>query len=462
MSQPDLVELLAHLDYLVAGPRQTSLSPEQWDDYIRKTLDDLAAEFEHRYSTECIQQMLHTEFSRSDAYPDYNMRRLFGHGSSELILATEMRKQVQDQLMLIRVRGPRKTRQSKSAFVDRTTSRNVKARKSGRLNEKPSTTTVARKRSEVHNKSPQVKIYKVSDGSSYQQLLLRCGQSTKPDSSRDHKDKTVTHVLAHGSETNELSCSPIPEASAPRLSNQHVSKSRRIIQDSPSVSPCATDLREETTCDLDASLRINSAYRAMQQELAYYKQRCENAEEKLKGTQQDNRRLRDESKKSEDTLEFLASKNRAIRRLELELEARDHLGKHLALPGLESSVFQPQEISPHFETLKKHFSKIHIINAMQLHSIAGLLGRSSDLDTLIAVSLSNGGSNATNEAVEYPPDVTLSELIRVLTGAAIHLWILEAPIVWHSLMATPILQAYRKHVGLICMYLCVKATVVMF
>ncbi|OAK96903.1 hypothetical protein IQ06DRAFT_229236 [Phaeosphaeriaceae sp. SRC1lsM3a] len=188
----------------------------------------------------------------------------------------------------------------------------------------------------------------------------------------------------------------------------------------------------------------------MQNELSYYKQRCERAEEHLKATQKNNRRLKSMLEDPEDTLELLSTKDKRVRALEMELEARDKMGNYLDLSGLEAAQSHSQQLSVHFDTLKKDFSSIRVINSKKQYSITDLLGLSIDLNALMSAILPIGGPDALNGTPIINPAFTLYDITQALAGAAIHLWIFETPVAWHSLGTTPILQAYRRHIGMIC------------
>lgn len=452
MSKPDLVELLAHLDYLVTGPRQKSLSSEQWEEHMQKTLIELKAEFDNRYTTECIHDLLFAEFRRATAWPEFNMRRLFGHGSAELLLTPEMRKKVKDQLTLIQVRGPRKTRQSRSASSNRTRSLNTKAQKSGRLEARPKRSKLKKESNSMRVQSPQVRIYQVSAHRHHQQLSLMYRQSVDSASLQLPTPNGTVHVLPRELEVKETPCNSPLASVASKSIDKDVLELRQVPGDNTDVSSCRFELSDEKACSQEVGSHATASFRAMQNELSYYKQRCERAEEHLKATQKNNRRLKSMLEDPEDTLELLSTKDKRVRALEMELEARDKMGNYLDLSGLEAAQSHSQQLSVHFDTLKKDFSSIRVINSKKQYSITDLLGLSIDLNALMSAILPIGGPDALNGTPIINPAFTLYDITQALAGAAIHLWIFETPVAWHSLGTTPILQAYRRHIGMICTY----------
>jgi hypothetical protein len=118
MTRPNLVALLAYLDFIVREPKQTSLDAEASEAYISKILTELAAKFEDRYTTEVIKAQLCEEFSKVETHAKYNLKLLFLHGSRELRLDPATQRDVQEHLTQIILQESGRTRQTRRRPVN--------------------------------------------------------------------------------------------------------------------------------------------------------------------------------------------------------------------------------------------------------------------------------------------------------------------------------------------------------
>lgn len=103
MAGPELVELLAHLDLLVEGPKTWSLQDSNSDEQVENVLIALAGSLGDRYSVDQIRDELWQVFEQGDVWPEYNFPRLFLHGSCEIqFLRSEERIAVKERLEILR------------------------------------------------------------------------------------------------------------------------------------------------------------------------------------------------------------------------------------------------------------------------------------------------------------------------------------------------------------------------
>jgi hypothetical protein len=134
MADPDLIEILAHLDYLVDGPKTRSLQAKDTKEHIEKVLGELADNSTNKYTIDQIRLRLWDEFRKGDTYPDYNFARLFLHGSSEIVtLDQKTRESVQEQLRtihLLKAQMPQSQRPRSKRLASATT-HNQHTKKSG-------------------------------------------------------------------------------------------------------------------------------------------------------------------------------------------------------------------------------------------------------------------------------------------------------------------------------------------
>jgi hypothetical protein len=119
MAPLNLVDLLAHLDFIVKRePKQSCLDSIASEAYIGRVLVDLASRFGNMHTTEQIKSRLYQEFCNTTAYPDYNLKRLFLHGSMELSLGQDVREQVQHRLEVFEMQESFEPRQLRRRSVD--------------------------------------------------------------------------------------------------------------------------------------------------------------------------------------------------------------------------------------------------------------------------------------------------------------------------------------------------------
>jgi len=133
----DLVEILAHLDFLVEGPRSKALPDKDAEKHIQRVLVDLAAKLGNRYAVAHIRDLLWQTIRRGYKYPEFNFPQLFLHGSSEIKdLDLETRKLVEERLAVIHLdtalHAPR-SRRSRSVFPTPTVTPSVNRRTTSTL-----------------------------------------------------------------------------------------------------------------------------------------------------------------------------------------------------------------------------------------------------------------------------------------------------------------------------------------
>ncbi|KAF2707546.1 hypothetical protein K504DRAFT_38289 [Pleomassaria siparia CBS 279.74] len=103
MAHPNLVEILAHLDFLLEGHVWRSL-PDRGIIHMHKMLVDLADKLGGGYTVDQIRERLWQEFQHGYKYPEHNFPQLFLHGSSEMQnLDPKTRKLVEERLIVIRL-----------------------------------------------------------------------------------------------------------------------------------------------------------------------------------------------------------------------------------------------------------------------------------------------------------------------------------------------------------------------
>lgn len=105
MSNPDLIEILANLDFFVQGPKTKSLQDENYPKHKDAVLEDIAKNVGGRVSISKIRKTLWQAIRVRECYPDHAFDLLLFHGSSELHLDFQSRTAIDTHLQLLRLQG---------------------------------------------------------------------------------------------------------------------------------------------------------------------------------------------------------------------------------------------------------------------------------------------------------------------------------------------------------------------
>lgn len=118
MARPELVELLAHLDFLVEGPKLWSLQDSDTEEHIHRVLTHLTDKLGYQYTVDQIRERLWQEFRHSYDYPEYNFPQLFLHGSSSIqTLNPQTEQLLKDRLAALHLEAVHTPRSQRSRSV---------------------------------------------------------------------------------------------------------------------------------------------------------------------------------------------------------------------------------------------------------------------------------------------------------------------------------------------------------
>ena len=110
MAAPDLVEVLAHLDLLVEGPKTRSLQDANTEQQIRGILTEVGESLDNQYTVRQIKGRLWEEFRHGFMYPEDNFPLLFLHGSSEIHTLNPITvERIKERLDVLRLEKEQKT-----------------------------------------------------------------------------------------------------------------------------------------------------------------------------------------------------------------------------------------------------------------------------------------------------------------------------------------------------------------
>jgi hypothetical protein len=444
MTHPDLADLLAYLDFLVAGPKQTSLDAKESEEHIRKVLVQLAHYFGNDYTTDQIKAQLYEEFRKGELYAEYNLKLLFLHGSSELRLTPEMRRRVDEKLTWVHVgtsRGPRQSR------IDPTNP----------VASHPAIFSKTRKARRKHvAKTQDDRIRKARDLLSFLRYLLTRKQTRSRGAcfSRTSVTKTVSPLDIERHETPSSS-------SRSAIIGGNTATIDLITPRGAFLNATSSTCKVEATNDgaihpirgeaavhhLDSSMTPDCCL-TLVAELSYYKQRCETAEAECESLKLVRRHL--VGKKCDDLSEVLLQKERQLSSSRKKLSAKFDLEQYPTIGNVGTVASNAHRFAAHFQDLKEQMPTILVIDGSRTCHIGSLYEKSDDLCALLSTVFPTNPSRGIVEILGSHATLTLYELTQALTGAAMHLWIFGGEFRLRSLTITPLLQMYRSHIANSC------------
>jgi hypothetical protein len=110
-----------------------------------------------------------------------------------------------------------------------------------------------------------------------------------------------------------------------------------------------------------------------------------------------------------------------------------------------------QKIMANFKNMKEELIAIRMFQGTYEPHIGRILGVSEDLDLLLSTLGIHHQSKTEGRHGNVTP-VSLVELVRALTAAAIHHWVFMSKFLCHAMTVTPLLQKYHDCLDTWCAY----------
>lgn len=148
----------------------------------------------------------------------------------------------------------------------------------------------------------------------------------------------------------------------------------------------------------------------------------------------------------------LRGKARQVSISERELEEKMKLEPYLTIRYNPEEVPTMPQLSFTFKTMRRQLSSILVLESADVPSIGSLYHHSDDLDMLLSTVFVGENSNIATESLDISPALMPDEIIKALTGAAIHRWVFENDYKCPVMMITPMTQKYRDHIATLCKY----------
>ncbi|CAO2658464.1 Nn.00g061870.m01.CDS01 [Neocucurbitaria sp. VM-36] len=442
MARPDLIALLAHLDFLVEGPKESSREDVETEGYIHKVLAELAKRFDNRYTVKQIRERLWQEFQRGYRYPEDNFGQLFRHGSSEIrsldSKTEKLVKQQRDAILVFEAQKPERNLRSGPIHLG---SELLPRRRHG------TTSTLVHVRSSTNKTRTKImqmdKSHKNKKARSRGVLVSqgRMKQSTAIIPSIEIDETPLHSPISSPATRDTTTLSP---------SSVEVPNGRLTPPTQSMMLPGIRKSCEVTKGPFPASVSTEIDLNVLS-ELSYYKDRCDVAEQECVDLKRERRQLESLYEETEGVpAELIKALNRNIRHvstLKKKLDNLRDLEPYLSIgtPGINIST-APRVFS-FFRDMKAQLSAILVSTGTDEPSPGWLDGASDDLNDLLSTVLNDRSQDGTEPMLDVYPALALHELIQTLTGAAIHLWVFASHYRPHALTTTPLLQKYRDHIA---------------
>jgi len=117
MEIPILCEILATLDFLVQGPVTRSVQDEDYEEYKKETLKQIAGRMVYPMTSKKIKKHLLQALQARRDYPDDMLGFLLLQGSSIITLDRKSRRQIEERVNTLREGAPR-PRRARSIIPD--------------------------------------------------------------------------------------------------------------------------------------------------------------------------------------------------------------------------------------------------------------------------------------------------------------------------------------------------------
>lgn len=213
--------------------------------------------------------------------------------------------------------------------------------------------------------------------------------------------------------------------------------------------------RHEEIRTSSSTVVCNDTYSDLSHELAYYKKRCETMEGRCQRMQIERRQMQSSYEESNGVPEKLSNLIHQVveRNVHLKKRLNDQLDlePYLTHENTSTRPSTAHQVISLFQSMKEELLSIRIFKGSHKPLITRFHGASIDLDSLLA-TVGVGVQARTEETLGAIPASSLGELLRALTGAAVHRWIFESEFQSHIITVTPLLQKYRDCITTWCTY----------
>ena len=245
------------------------------------------------------------------------------------------------------------------------------------------------------------------------------------------------------------------ESSTPVMSVNISAKQEDSNLDDTMLGLCSSDIGvcPEPEPEWAPPIPSESDFAMITDELAYYKKRCEEAEERAKSETEQRRQIKNLGEVPEARKASVCQLIRQINKLQKRLKDRKTLERYLLVGDIQNTVPGSQQVLTEFESLKGKLPSLLVVNGAYEPSVGRLKGCSDDLDDLLIDIFGENLLCRPQELPEIFPPLTAFELVQSLVGAALKSWVFEREYQTYTFATTPLIQEYRKLIATTCTYI---------
>jgi hypothetical protein len=217
------------------------------------------------------------------------------------------------------------------------------------------------------------------------------------------------------------------------------------------------DVKPQLTTGLPPSPLVHTdTHHDLSKELAYYKQRCHEAEQECADLKIERRTIVSlEGVPQKELTEVLCRYIRKISLFKEQVKNQGVMERYLGIGDSTSYISNERRFTSLFGTLKEQLCAVPVVNGTENPSIGVLYGKSLDLDNLLSIVFGVGEKGKPSRLADSIPELpalTMYELVQALTGAALQDWIFQSEYKPHMTTNSLLLQKYRDHITTLCTY----------
>ncbi|PVI00854.1 hypothetical protein DM02DRAFT_728323, partial [Periconia macrospinosa] len=444
-SDLELLELLAHLDFVIAEQSEWSPRDGRQQQHIDTVLHKVSKELQKtrsiHFKVPVIEKRLWSEFAQLRKYTEELWPMVFRNGSEEFKhLSNAQRKAIQDRQSHIRllrlVRGDHTARRLRSQAVARpsptqgiTTRRTASEDRVRRCTTRDSTIS-QKPASKIQPRKPKSTLRRTPESSS--------GSNKKANSPLAIPSIEIeeTPVSSPSSDNSK----DISDVYSPRVS---VGKGHDwALKDCGNRSPGANTVFTVISAE---------SYACTTSELAYFKQAYQKSQEEVKNLEDEKRRiysrLQEDHGVQSQRLKEWRTEIKEVQGLKSQVERLRGLQPFLrpgSPPGKETVL---DKISRCLKDLQGYLSAFLFAENTTKALLTSLDGRSQDLDSLLLLVFKTDEQATLKSTLKVVSPVTIQEIAQALLGASIYCWIFRERFKLPGMVVTPLLQQYRDHIA---------------
>ncbi|KAI8933219.1 hypothetical protein NX059_009854 [Plenodomus lindquistii] len=235
-----------------------------------------------------------------------------------------------------------------------------------------------------------------------------------------------------------------PNGSLPRRRASHFEEAKQ--SDDAIYPPKHIPLEQEVS----SNARSESSHATIASELAFYKERYEEAKHECLIFKDQRRQIESLGKLPGDVTKVLIQNTRRIANLKKKLEDRTDLDRYFSFHNSPKATPTSHRVAHFFGILRNSIATVLVMEGAKKYHVERLIDTSNDLDGLLVSIYGTGILRKSRSLSTATPRPTSFELMQALTGAAICSWVFESEFRPHVMDTSPLLHEYQSLITTCC------------